>query len=152
MNGQIKNHKGNTMTPSEGNQPPESMTPLELITHLITCLELADGRMDFEEREAWADALSDLFPDHNPQRAVEILQSASQKILDMNSMERMQYASAVCIELKSHYTDEDLASQVYPKIVEIAEADGMVLSSESDMLNAIRSSFGMEAENGKENE
>lgn len=140
------------MTPSDGLQPQENLTPLELITHLITCLELADGRMDFEEREAWANALSDLFPDHNPERAVDILQSASQKILDMNSMERMQYVSAVCIALKPHYSDEDLASLVYPKIVEIAEADGMVLSSESDMLNVIRSSFGMETENGEDNE
>ncbi len=36
----------------------QEMTPLEAVTHLFTCLQLADGRMDFEEREAWADALT----------------------------------------------------------------------------------------------
>ncbi len=135
------------MTPNDGNQSLDTMTPLELLTHLITCLELADGRMDFEEREAWADTLSDLFPDHNPERAVDILQSASQKILEQNSMERMQYASEICTALKSHYSDDDLSSKVYPKLESIAEADGMVLSSESEMLNAIKSSFGMASEN-----
>lgn len=135
------------MTPNDGTQSLDTLTPLELLTHLITCLELADGRMDFEEREAWADALSDLFPEHNPERAVEILQSASQKILEQNSMERMQYASAVCVALKSHYSEEDLAGKVYPKLVSIAEADGMVLSSESEMLRAIKSSFGIPTEN-----
>ena len=43
----------------------QEMTPLEAVTHLFTCLILSDGRMDFEEREAWADALTELFPDHS---------------------------------------------------------------------------------------
>jgi len=66
------------MTPNDLPQSLDIMTPLELVTHLITCLKLADGRMDYEEREAWANALSDLFPEHDPERAVSILQSASQ--------------------------------------------------------------------------
>lgn len=130
------------MTPSE-EISLENLTPLELITHLITCLELADGRMDFEEREAWADALTDLFPEHTPDRAVEILQTASQSILALNTDERMHYTGKICDQLKNHYSIEELKEQVMPALKSIAEADGMVLSSESEMLNAIRNSFGI---------
>ena len=55
----------------------QEMTPLEAVTHLFVCLILADGRMDFEEREAWADAITELFPNHTEGRAVDFMQDAS---------------------------------------------------------------------------
>lgn len=127
----------------ESSTPLNELTPLELVTHLITCLELADGRMDFEEREAWADVITELFPEHSPERAVEILQTASQSILEMNSAGRMHYAVQVCEQLKEHYSDDELKDTIFPAVQSIAEADGMVLSSESEMLSTIVESFGI---------
>ncbi|SVA66486.1 uncharacterized protein METZ01_LOCUS119340, partial [marine metagenome] len=43
-----------------------NLTPLELVTHLFSCLQIADNQIDWEEKEVWADTLSALFPDHTP--------------------------------------------------------------------------------------
>jgi len=49
-----------------------NLTPLELVTHLFSCMQIADNQIDWEEKEVWADTLTELFPDHTPDRAQEI--------------------------------------------------------------------------------
>ena len=43
-----------------------NLTPLELVTHLFSCMQIADNQIDWEEKEVWADSLTELFPDHTP--------------------------------------------------------------------------------------
>ena len=62
-----------------------NLTPLELVTHLFSCLQNADNQIDREEKEVWADTLSALFPDHTPDHAQEVLQIAYQTILPMDN-------------------------------------------------------------------
>jgi hypothetical protein len=83
-----------------------NLTPLELVTHLFSCLQFADNQIDWEEKEVWADTLSALFPDHTPDRAQEILRSAYQTILPMDNFERKNHLIAICKKLKNHYSQE----------------------------------------------
>lgn len=121
----------------------QEMTPLEAVTHLLTCLQLADGRMDFEEREAWADAISELFPDHTEGRAVEFMQDASRSILLMDSFGRRNYAIGLCSMIKRHFSEDDLQNKFGPKVASLVEADGMVFSSEKEMVEDIENELGI---------
>ena len=120
------------------------MTPLEAVTHLFTCLQLADGRMDFEEREAWANALTELFPDHSEGRAVDFMQDASRTILMMDSFGRRNYAINLCAMIKAHFSDDDLQNQFGPRVTSLVEADGMVFSSEKEMVEDIEKELGIQ--------
>jgi hypothetical protein len=121
----------------------KDMTPMEAVTHLFTCLILADGRMDFEEREAWADAITDLFPDHTERRAVEFMQDASRTILLMDSFGRRNYAVGLCSTVKTHFSDGDLQNKFGPQVAALVEADGMVFSSEKEMVVDIEKELGI---------
>ena len=121
----------------------QEMTPLEAVTHLFTCLQLADGRMDFEEREAWADALTELFPDHSAGRAVDFMQDASRTILMMDSFGRRNYAIRLCSNIKDHFSEENMQNKFGPKVASLVEADGMVFSSEKEMVEDIEKELGI---------
>lgn len=120
------------------------MTPLEAVTHLFTCLILADGRMDFEERESWAEAISDLFPDHSPDRALEFLQDATRALLAMDSFSRRNYAIRISSKIKDHFSQEDLQNKFGPKVAALVKADGMVFSSEKEMVADIEKELGIQ--------
>jgi hypothetical protein len=121
----------------------QEMTPLEAVTHLFTCLILSDGRMDFEEREAWADALTELFPDHSEGHAVDCLHDASRTILMMDSFGRRNYAIRLCSNIKDHFSEENLQNKFGPKVASLVEADGMVFSSEKEMVEDIEKELGI---------
>ncbi len=123
---------------------PNEMTPLEAVTHLFTCLSLADGKMDFVERESWANAVTELFPDHAEDRAMQFLQDASRALLAMDSLSRRNYAIRLCSNIKKHFTEEDLQNKFGPKVAALVEADGMVFSSEKEMVADIEKELGIE--------
>ncbi len=123
---------------------PNEMTPLEAVTHLLTCLQLADGKMDFEERESWANAITELFPDHSQDRAMEFLQDASRALLAMDSFSRRNYAIRLCSNIKKYFTEEELQNKFGPKVAALVEADGMVFSSEKEMVADIEKELDIE--------
>ena len=107
-----------------------NLTPLELVTHLFSCMQIADNQIDWEEKEVWADTLTELFPDHTPHRAKEILQTAYQTVLPLDNYGRKNHLIAVCKKLKNHNDQETLQNDLAQKITELIDADGMVLSAE----------------------
>ena len=121
----------------------QEMTPLEAVTHLFVCLLLADNKMDFEEREAWSEAITELFPDHSEGRAVEFMQDAARLVLMLDSFGRRNYAINLCAEIKAHYSEDDLQNKFGPKVASLVEADGMVLSSEKEMVEDIEKELGI---------
>jgi len=123
-----------------------NLTPLELVTHLSSCMQIADNQIDWEEKEGWADTLTELFPDHTPDRAQEILQAAYQTILPLDNYGRKNHLIAVCKELKNHYDQQTLQSDLAPKITELIDADGMVLSAEVDLAAVIENELGIRIE------
>jgi hypothetical protein len=120
-----------------------NLTPLELVTHLFSCLQIADNQIDWEEKEVWADTLSALFPDHTPNRAQEILQRAYQTILPMDNFGRKNHLIAICNKLKDHYSNEQLQNELAPKITELIDADGMVLTAEVDSAAIVAKELGI---------
>jgi len=115
----------------------KNYSPLQLITHLFSCLQLADNQIAWEEKEVWEESLSKLFPDHTPERAQEIYQSACHLIIPMNDYQRKNHLITVCDQLKKHFNQDHLQSNLASRLTKLIGADGMVLSSEVDIISLI---------------
>ena len=122
---------------SEQKTPVSEYSPLELITYLFSHLQLADNQIDWEEKEVWAEALTKFFPDHTPERAQEIFQRACQFIISMNDFERKNHLITVCDQLKKHFSKDHLQSNLSPKLTKLIDADGIILSTETEMVSLI---------------
>ena len=122
---------------SEQKTPVSEYSPLELITYLFSHLQLADNQIDWEEKEVWAESLTKFFPDHTPERAQEIFQRASQFIISMNDFERKNHLITVCDQLKKHFSKDHLQSNLAPRLTKLIDADGIILSAETEMVSLI---------------
>lgn len=129
------------ITSADKNSTPKTFqdfSPMELITHVVVALQLADGRIDFEERESWAEILTELLPEHNPDRATGALREAIGILLEMDLASKMEYAGQAAAHLKDHFPAETLTGVLVPKLAEMVEADGIVFSAENDMLEKLK--------------
>ena len=122
---------------SEQKTPASEYSPLELITYLFSHLQLADNQIDWEEKEVWAESLTKFFPDHTPERAQEIFQRACQFIISMNDFEQKNHLITVCDQLKKHFSKDHLQSNLSPKLTKLIDADGIILSTETEMVSLI---------------
>ena len=122
---------------SEQKTPVSEYSPLELITYLFSHLPLADNQIDWEEKEVWAESLTKFFPDHTPERAQEIFQRACQFIISMNDFERKNHLITVCDQLKKHFSKDHLQNNLSPKLTKLIDADGIILSTETEMVSLI---------------
>jgi uncharacterized tellurite resistance protein B-like protein len=122
---------------SEQKTPVSEYSPLELITYLFSHLQLADNQIDWEEKEVWAGSLTKFFPDHTPERAQEIFQRACQFIISMNDFEQKNHLITVCDQLKKHFSKDHLQSNLSPKLTKLIDADGIILSTETEMVSLI---------------
>ena len=122
---------------SEQKTPVSEYSPLELITYLFSHLQLADNQIDWEEKEVWARSLTKFFPDHTPERAQEIFQRACQFIISMNDFERKNHLITVCDQLKKHFRKDHLQSNLAPRLTKLIDADGIILSAETEMVSLI---------------
>ena len=122
---------------SEQKTPVSEYSPLELITYLFSHLQLADNQIDWEEKEVWAESLTKFFPDHTPERAQEIFQRACQFIISMNDFERKNHLITICNQLKKHFSKDHLQNNLSPKLTKLIDADGIILSTETEMVSLI---------------
>ena len=68
---------------------PENMTPIEAVTHLCASIQLADGQADYQEREAWVNGISELFPEFSEERANRFLNEAHTLFTKKTGSDRM---------------------------------------------------------------
>ncbi|NQT96952.1 MAG: TerB family tellurite resistance protein [Candidatus Marinimicrobia bacterium] len=115
----------------------EDMTPLEQVTDLLVCLQLADNRIDYSEKEAWNAALKRLFPDYNQERAEAAMLRSFTSIEKLDNRQRINRLEQIITGLIQFYSTDKVRNEILPELVKLIEADGIVMSSESDMLKTI---------------
>ena len=115
---------------------PKDMSPLEAVTHLCAAIQLADGQADYEEREAWFIAIKELFPEFSEDRADKFLMEAQTAINQKTAPERMIHISDVLQRIRS-LLNEDQINKLSPKISDLIEADGIIMTSEMDIARLI---------------
>ena len=71
------------------------------------------------------------------------MQDASRTILLMDSFGRRNYAIGLCSMIKKHFSEDDLQNKFGPRVASLVEADGMVFSSEKEMVEDIEKELGI---------
>ena len=125
-----KNKKKNSI------QSPEDMTPLQAVTHLCACIQLSDGEADFEERKAWLNTISTLFPSYSEERADKFLFEAHAYLKRSTKEDYLFYTEKVLSRIKA-ILNEDQIKQLGPKLKALIEADGIVMTAEMEIANLI---------------
>ena len=121
---------------------PKDMSPLEAITHLCAAIQLADGQTNYEEKEPWLNTIKELFPDFSENRAERFLMDAQTIINKKVGNEKINYVIDVSVRIRSLLNDDQIKT-LAPKIANIIEADGMVMTSETDIAKVIEDQLGI---------
>ena len=99
---------------------PANMSPIEAVTHLCASIQLADGQADFEERESWVGAITELFPEFSEGRADRFLNEANQALGQKTGPEKMNYLIDVLNRIKTLLSPGQIQI-LGPKIAELIE-------------------------------
>lgn len=121
---------------------PANMSPIEAVTHLCASIQLADGQADFEERESWVGAITELFPEFSEKRADRFLNEANQALGQKTGPEKMNYIIDVLNRIKTLLSTEQIQI-LGPKIAELIEADGIVMTAEMEIAKLVESQLGI---------
>ena len=121
---------------------PANMSPIEAVTHLCASIQLADGQADFEERESGAGAITELFPEFSEERADRFLNEANQALGQKTGPEKMIYTIDVLNRIKTLLSTEQIQI-LGPKIAELIEADGIVMTAEMEIAKLVESQLGI---------
>ena len=112
---------------------PEEMSPLESVTHLFAAIQIADQQASYEEKESWINAISKLFPEHSSDRAETFFNQAHTFLADTPSNQKENYLRLVLERIRSLLSGDQI-SEIGPMIADIVEADGIVMTSEMEIV------------------
>ena len=112
---------------------PQEMSPLESVTHLFAAIQIADQQASYEEKESWIGAISKLFPEHSSDRAETFFNQAHSVLASQSSTEKQDYLRSVLERISSLLSKEQIDS-LGPMIAHIIEADGIVMTSEMEIV------------------
>ena len=112
---------------------PNNMSPLEALTHLFAAIQIADNIASYEEKESWITAISKLFPEHSSDRAETFFNQAHTILANTPSNQKESYLRSVLERIKSLLSDNQI-STIGPMIADIVKADGIVMTSEMEIV------------------
>ena len=113
---------------------PEEMSPLEAVTHLFAAIQIADQQASYEEKESWINAISKLFPENSSERSEKYYSQAHKALSLQNNEQRLAYIQSTLKRIKA-LLSEDQIDSIGPMISDIVEADGIVMTSEMDIVS-----------------
>lgn len=115
---------------------PEDMSPLESVTHLFAAIQLVDQDANYEERISWSRSIAELFPELSMDRAENFLNEAYQVLSGQTSSDRSDYLVRLLDRINTLLSPEQINS-MGPKIADLIEADGIVMTSEMEIAKLI---------------
>ena len=115
---------------------PEDMSPLESVTHLFAAIQLVDQDANYEERISWSRSIAELFPELSIDRAENFLNEAYQVLNGQTSSDRSDYLVRLLDRINTLLSPDQINS-MGPKIADLIEADGIVMTSEMEIARLI---------------
>ena len=115
---------------------PEDMSPLESVTHLFAAIQLVDQDISYLERVSWSRSIAELFPELSIDRAENFLNEAYQILNGQTSSKRSDYLVRLLDRIKTLLSPDQVKS-IGPKIADLIEADGIVMTSEIEIARLI---------------
>tara|TARA_E500000081_G_C6052770_1_gene314472 strand:- start:187 stop:636 length:450 start_codon:yes stop_codon:yes gene_type:complete len=124
---------------------PEEMSPLESVTHLFAAIQIADQQASYEEKESWINAISKLFPENSSERSEKYYSQAHKVLSLQNNEQRLAYILSTLERIKALLSKDQIDS-IGPMIADIVEADGIVMTSEMDIVSLAEKTLGIKIE------
>ena len=121
---------------------PQDMSPLESVTHLFAAIQIAAQQASYEEKASWISAISKLFPEYSSDRAETFFNQAHSILASQNSSEKQDYLRSVLERISSLLSKEQIDS-LGPMIAHIVEADGIVMTSEMEIVYIVEEILGI---------
>ena len=115
---------------------PEDMSPLESVTHLFAAIQLVDQDANYDERISWSRSIAELFPELSMDRAENYLNESYQVLSGQTSSDRSDYLVRLLDRINTLLSPEQINS-MGPKIADLIEADGIVMTSEMEIAKLI---------------
>ena len=115
---------------------PEDMSPLESVTHLFSAIQLVDQDASYEERISWSRSIAELFPELSIDRAENFLNEAYRVLNGQSSSDRSDYLVRLLDRINTLLSPDQINS-MGPKIADLIEADGIVMTSEMEIARLI---------------
>ena len=115
---------------------PEDMSPLESVTHLFAAIQLVDQDASYEERISWSRSIAELFPELSIDRAENFLNEAYRVLNGQTSSDRSDYLVRLLDRISALLSPDQITS-MGPKIADLIEADGIVMTSEMEIARLI---------------
>ena len=115
---------------------PEDMSPLESVTHLFAAIQLVDQDANYEERISWSRSIAELFPELSMDRAENFLNESYKVLSGQTSSDRSDYLVRLLDRINTLLSPEQINS-MGPKIADLIEADGIVMTSEMEIAKLI---------------
>ena len=112
------------------------MSPLESVTHLCALIQMADGRVEYEEKQSWSNLIEKLFPDFLEDRADNFLTDAFKIINDKQDFERDNYTLAVIKRIKV-VLDGNQLELLSNEISDLIKSDGIIMTKEIEIAKVI---------------
>ena len=112
---------------------PNNMSPLESVTHLFAAIQIADQQASYEEKESWIKAISKLFSEHSSERAEKFFNQAHYVLANQSSSDKQNYLRSILERIKT-LLSRDQINAIGPMIAHIVEADGIVMTSEMEIV------------------
>jgi len=122
---------------------PKDMSPVEVVTHLFAIIQLSDNEAAYEEREAWSNALAEMFPMHSSERADQFINDAYTKLNQLNRNDRKSFFIQILDQIKIALPQEQIQGALKDHLKNLILADGMVMSGEVDSLQVIEDQLGI---------
>ena len=115
---------------------PDDMSPLESVTHLFAAIQLVDQDASYEERISWSRSIAELFPELSIDRAENFLNEAYQVLNGQTSSDRSDYLVRLLDRINTLLSPDQINS-MGPRIADLIEADGIVMTSEMEIARLI---------------
>jgi len=112
---------------------PNDMSPLESVTHLFAAIQIADQQASYEEKESWIKAISKLFPEYSSDRAERFFNQAHSVLANQSLGGKQNYLRLILERIKSLLSNDQI-NAIGPMIAHIIEADGIVMTSEMEIV------------------
>ena len=90
----------------------------------------------------WIDAINQLFPDHDLERSENFFSEAHLTLSNQNQIKRKNYVVSVLNRIKSLLNSDQL-KKIGPLIADIVEADGIVMTSEMEIVHLSEEILGL---------
>tara|TARA_B110000444_G_C18780679_1_gene567258 strand:+ start:655 stop:1074 length:420 start_codon:yes stop_codon:yes gene_type:complete len=122
---------------------PNSMTPIQVITHLFVLIQISDNQISYEEKLSWLSSIKTLFPDMSEERANFFYDEATELLNTLDTTKKDAYLEKI-LNVIPQIISKDLTDKLGPEISTLIKSDGIIMTSEIEIAKKINTKLSID--------